>query len=182
MTQETSNEKKTVIRWMAAWNDEREQRWLEEQERAGWRLSRIGFVGYVLEKAPAREMAYRLDFGPNAMADWNEYLGLYRDAGWEYVGRRGPWQFFRKPVAEGAAAPEIFTDVESRVGKYRRALTIAAVMLCVMLSQTVNNLAGHGPMGPHAGLFLGIQIAVTAAFVVTVVRLLLVIRRIRRRA
>ena len=31
---------RTVVRMLMAWNDEKEQRWLEEQERSGWHLSR----------------------------------------------------------------------------------------------------------------------------------------------
>jgi uncharacterized protein DUF2812 len=168
---------RTVFRWMAAWNDEKEERWLAEQERAGWRLKTVHPIGYVLEEAPPANAAYRLDFGPPRRADREEYLGLYRDAGWELVGRRGPWHFFRKAVADGAPLPEIFTDVESRVAKYRRSLALWAVIFAVIASQMATNLARRGA----SNAIFYVQLAVLAALGFTFVRVVRLIGALRRR-
>jgi hypothetical protein len=111
------------------WNDEKEERWFEEKARSGWHLRRVGFFGgYTLERGAPAEVAYRLDFGPSARRDRDEYLGLYRDAGWEHVGARGHLQYFRRAVVDGKV-PEIFTDPASRVAKYRRVMAVLGMML-----------------------------------------------------
>jgi uncharacterized protein DUF2812 len=168
---------RTVFRWMAAWNDEKEERWLAEQERAGWRLKTVHPIGYVLEEAPPANAAYRLDFGPPRRADREEYLGLYRDAGWELAGTRGPWHFFRKAVADGAPPPEIFTDVESRVAKYRRAIALWAVLCGVIVSQMATNLSRYGASSP----IFYVHLAVVAALAFCLFRLAHVIGTLRRR-
>ncbi len=47
---------------------------------------------------------------------------MFRDAGWEYIGEMSTWQYFRKE-AKHEEINEIFTDVESKVAKYKRVLT-----------------------------------------------------------
>jgi hypothetical protein len=171
---------KTVFRMLMAWNDEREQRWLAEQERAGWRLRRVRAFGYTFEQAPPAEAAYRLDFGPPPR-ERAEYLALFRDAGWENLGRRGLWYFFRKPVT-GDVVPEIYTDAASRIAMYRRVAAFMAVMLLSLVLQIAPRLASEGGTGwaSHSPAFLTLQLLLAAVFAYGLVRLLLVISRLRR--
>jgi len=50
-----------------------------------------------------------------------EYLQFFRDAGWEYLGKQGSWHCFRQLRGAGEP-PEIYTDAESKLQKYRRLL------------------------------------------------------------
>ena len=121
-----------VFRALWPWNDEKEERWLAAQARSGWHLRSIGFLGgYVLERGEAAEIAYRLDVHRGRSKDREEYLGLFRDAGWEHVGSRGSWHYFRKAVVDGKV-PEIYTDPESRIGKYQRVVALLAPMLLIL--------------------------------------------------
>jgi len=173
---------KRVFRMLMPWNDEKEGRWLAEQEWSGWHLKAVKcFGGYVFERAAPAEMAYRLDFGPSRFHDRSEYFGLFRDSGWEHVGTRGLWQYFRK-AAVGGRAPEIYTDPQSRIAMYRRVIAITGAMVAVMASQvgsTVSRGVSHPTM---AGLpiVLVIQVLLMAVFGYGTVRLIMVISRLKR--
>jgi hypothetical protein len=168
---------------LMAWNDEAEGRWLAEQEKAGWHLKAVRCFGYTFERAAPADLAYRLDFGPRRYEDKSEYFGLFRDAGWEHVGTRGLWQYFRKAVV-GGQVPEIHTDPQSRIAMYRRVLAMLVAMLAVMVTQIAPRLASDGGQGTAVSRYpaiLALQVALLAVFAYGAVRLLLVIRRLRRR-
>jgi hypothetical protein len=172
-----SSDRKTVVRILWAWNDEKEELWLGEQEKAGWRLARILPWGYTFARSAPADMAYRVDFGPGRRNDRSEYFGLFRDAGWEHVGERGLWQFFRKPVV-GAEVPEIFTDTESRIAKYRRLLAFLGVLTAFLASQTALRFGGTPTSGTPT--ILTIQLLALLGFAYVGVRLLLVINRLKK--
>lgn len=119
---------KSILHWFWVWQDEKEEAWLQEMARQGWHLKGIGAFGtYKLAAGEPREMAYRLDFFTDSKNKAN-YLKIFDDAGWEYIGEFGSWQYFRKPIQDGEV-PEIFTDNESKIVKYGRILTILIVLL-----------------------------------------------------
>jgi hypothetical protein len=120
---------KRVFRLFFVWQDEAEERWLEQQEREGWRLVRPGPLYRFEQSAPA-EVRYRLDYRSRMPGGQQEYLDLFRDAGWQWVGRFGGWQYFRAGSPE---APEIFTDVSSKMQKYKQLLALLMVVLLVNL-------------------------------------------------
>lgn len=126
---------KTVIRMLWPWNDEKEERWLAEQERSGWHLKAVRGFGYTFEKASPSDVAYRMDFGPQVRKDMDEYLGLFQDSGWEHVGNRGQWHYFRHGVVDGQV-PEIYTDPASRVTKYQRVMAMLGVLLFIRRDPT----------------------------------------------
>jgi hypothetical protein len=171
---------RTVVRIMMPWQDQREERWLAEQARSGWQLRAVHLLGYTLERVQPAEVAYRLDFLPRRGHDREEYLGLFQDAGWEYVGKRGFWQFFRKPVLDGVV-PQIYTDPQSRIAMYRRVVGLLGMLLALMISQTAPRLS----LPPRAGsalnpIILTIQTALIVLFSYGIVRLLLVISGLKR--
>lgn len=171
---------KRVFRILMAWNDEREGRWLAEQERSGWRVRSVNCFGYTFERATPAEVAYRLDYGPPRFRDTSEYFGLFRDAGWEHVGRRGLWQVFRKPVVDGEV-PEIHTDPGSRIANYQRLLGLAGAMLGMLIVITATNLAERSSVLVRHPTFLAIYLVLMAIYVYSMVRLILLIGRLRRR-
>lgn len=172
-----NEQKKRVFRVMLAWNDQKEQRWLSEQARAGWHVERMGLVGYTLIKGTPAEIAYRLDVGP-PRGDRTEYLGLFRDAGWEHVGCRGIWHLFRKPVVDGDV-PEIHTDPESRIAMYRRLLGISTLMMLAMVLQIPGGLS-HVDGSTARWVMLGVQVLLASTFAYGTLRMMLAINRLRK--
>jgi len=110
------------------WQDEREAAWLTRMAADGWHLRSLTIGCYTFEKGEPAAVAYRMDYRRLTGAERDEYLGLFRDAGWERVATLVNWHYFRKPAPEGPL-PDIFSDTASRVDKYRRVLGILVVIL-----------------------------------------------------
>jgi hypothetical protein len=131
-------EKETMkkFRWFWAWEDEKEERWLEAMSRKGWHLQAIGFVGtYIFRKGQPREYSYSLDFHTGTNKSLEEYKQICRDAGWEELGRMGSWFYFRKECRDGEK-PEFFSDRDSKIQKYRRLIVFLVILLPLMLNGT----------------------------------------------
>ena len=168
------------LRWYWAWQEERETAWLEQMSRGGWHLEAYAFGWYRFRRGEPRDCLYRLDFDPYAGKRWDEYLGIFRDAGWDHVLRWGSWHYFRAERGK-AFSDEIYTDRESRIVKYRRLLAI--VVLTMLVPATVlwpawNNLTGE------AGVFFVvlqvIRIMILGVGILAAVRLLSLIGRLRK--
>lgn len=117
------------FKWFWAWQDEKEEQWLGEMSRQGWHLRSFELPGwYSFTAGMPQNYVYRLDFQTSPQKDREQYLQLFNDAGWEYLGQMSAWQYFRK-LAEPGENPEIFTDVESKVNKYQRILGFLVIFL-----------------------------------------------------
>ncbi len=113
------------FRVFMAWNDEREERWLERMAAEGWYLDGVRFPGiYRFRPGDPLPVSYRLDFF--ADKDYASYRQLFEDAGWRLVCSYGGWQYFRNDSGSGK---EIFTDRGSKASKYKRVLAIVAAIL-----------------------------------------------------
>jgi hypothetical protein len=110
---------RAIWKWFWTWQDEQEENWLASMARQGWHLKSIGFPGiYTFESGDPRDDVYRLDY-LKERKDFDQYLQLFQDAGWEHVADYNFWLYFRTRNA-GATPPEIFTDTTSKILKYRR--------------------------------------------------------------
>jgi hypothetical protein len=168
------------FRWYWAWNEEKETAWLEQMSLEGWHLEAYAFGWYRFRHGEPRDVLYRLDFDPGAAKRGDEYLGIFRDAGWEHVLHWGSWHYFRAERGK-TFSEEIYTDRESRIGKYRRLL--AVVVLCMVLPLTgtwpaLRSLAGHP--GPFFFALQVIRIILLGVGIFALVRLLGLIGRLRR--
>jgi len=121
------NESKIItrIRTFFVWSEKKEQAWLEEMSRKGWHLKKASFWRYTFEKSKPVNFVYQFDFRFGSSKDVEEYLGIFREAGWELISRSGGWHYFRKPFREGEQN-RIYSDRESLKKKYR---TILAFLL-----------------------------------------------------
>jgi hypothetical protein len=118
------------FKWFWAWDDEKEETYLREMALEGWHFKSVTFPGYyTFENGEPRNDFYRLDFLSN-YKDKENYLQLFKDAGWSHVGEYGSWQYFRKTALEGEI-PEIFTDNDSKVKKYTRVMTFLVIFFPV---------------------------------------------------
>ena len=110
------NNRKTVIRFFTIADYEEEEAWLHEQHKNGWKLSKmIPPCFYIFEQCTPENVEYRLDYKINT--ENSHYFQMFRDYGWEYIGRCVGWLYFRKPLSETNSEQdgEIFSDNESRV-------------------------------------------------------------------
>lgn len=170
---------KTVLRAYGAWNNEGEERWLSGMARKGWHLTAPRAVFYRFAKGGPADVVYRLDYRNPAKGERDEYLGLFKDAGWEHVGEFGNWHYFRIPAGAGST-PEIHTDPESKIAMFRRLLAALAVVSVALWVPLLTGLADRSR--PHTYWFSirGFQIAVLALLVYAIVRIALKIKRLRK--
>ncbi len=138
-----SNEPETRVEWRVflAWHDDREEAWLRDMARQGWHLRRPSLFRYVFDRGAPADVVYKLDYNVLLRGRREEYEALFRAAGWEHVGEIANWHYFRTLAGEGAD-PDIFTDTDSRVAKYRRVIW---VLLLLLPSQffLISRLAEH---------------------------------------
>lgn len=121
------------VRWFWAWQDAKEEAWLESMAQDGWHLKSLGLpCVYFFGKGEPGRYSYRLDYMPADKEKFAEYVQIFQDAGWEYIGEMSSWRYWRKQVAEGETA-EIFTDTESKVRKYQRLLAYMGFFLILLV-------------------------------------------------
>ncbi|OGN94374.1 MAG: hypothetical protein A2Z71_09405 [Chloroflexi bacterium RBG_13_50_21] len=130
-------------KWFWPWQDEKEEAWLEEMSTTGWHLKSVHLpCVYTFNKGEAQRIIYRLDYMPLNKAKSEEYIQIFEDAGWDYIGEMSNWRYWRKRLFSDGT-PEIFTDNESKIRKYQRMLTYMVFFL-VFLTLIGTNLFMNG--------------------------------------
>ena len=121
------------IKWFWAWQDHKEEAWLEQMSKQGWHLSTVGFPSiYEFSQGEPRPYVYRLDFVTSHKMEHQEYLQLFEDSGWEHIGVMGGWQYFRKDPQPGDVS-EIFTDNASKIQKYQRLVGFLVILFASLI-------------------------------------------------
>lgn len=138
--------RKTKIRFFTIVDFMEEEKWLREQHKNGWKLVKnvMGCV-YIFEKCKPEDVIYRLDFKNSE--ETSDYMQLFADYGWEYVGKSIGWLYFRKPASQMdyENEGEIFSDNESKIGMLQkimmtRMLPILIIFLCIVIPQTIMSI------------------------------------------
>jgi hypothetical protein len=171
---------KTVFHFFLTWNEEREERWLEAMAGQGWHLAavKVGMF-FRFEKGEPRAMVYRLDYIGGRKIDRGEYLGIFKAAGWEHAATWSDWQYFRTPKGAGPS-PEIFTDRDSRISKYKRILALLLFFFVFGIWNVGNLFRSRARYGWIWDVTIIFQLLVLVLFGYGIVRLVLVIRKIKQ--
>ena len=169
---------KTVVRAFWAWNNDREERWLAGMAAKGWRLVAPRAVYYRFEQAEPAEVVYRMDWRSPKKAERAEYLGLFRDAGWEHAGECGGWHYFRTQAGDGPP-PEIHTDAESRMDMFRRLLGFLSIIFIAIWVPFFTNLRNPHTSGAFWMAVRVFQGAILVLYVYALVRIGLKIRELK---
>ena len=167
------------IKWFWPWQDEQEEEWLRSMSQNGWHLSSGGLPCiYRFRAGEPRDYVYRLDYQIHKKSDQRDYLQLFRDAGWEHIGEMSPWHYFRKEAKEGEAL-EIYTNVESKVAKYKRVLTYLAFFTVIWIVLFGLGIWSDNPYSWWV-IIQVISLLVMGGLIYTIIRLILRIRQLRR--
>ncbi len=123
----------TVIRFKMFFphQDREQEQWLRAMANKGLHLKSVNWLGiYTFTRGQPEDVAYRLDFNSN----WNkdDYCRLFEDAGWEHPADVVGWQYWRKRVTDGRE-PEIYTDPESKVAKFKQILLVLGVPIAFFI-------------------------------------------------
>lgn len=125
--------KKTEFRYFTIAEWKKEQDYLQEQHRKGWKFTGVSFLGfYHFEKCEPEEMIYQLDYNPEGTANKDEYIQMFEDCGWEYLLDFVGYSYFRKPVSKMNGVEEIFCDDASRIEMMKRVFKGRVVPLLIL--------------------------------------------------
>ena len=157
------NNRKTVIRFFTIADYEKEEVWLHNQHKNGWKLSRmIPPCFYIFEKCMPEDVVYRLDYKNNS--ETSNYFQIFKDYGWEYIGRYVGWLYFRKPSSETDTEQdgEIFSDNESRIDMINHAvktrlLPTLIIFLCCVLPNFFRRIGTSGPLATAFTVFFAVM-------------------------
>lgn len=178
------NDRKTVIRFFTIADYEEEEVWLHNQHKNGWKLSRmVPPCFYVFEKCVPEDVSYRLDYKNNE--ETGNYFQIFRDYGWEYIGRCFGWLYFRKPLSETDSEQEgeIFSDNESRVDMINhvvktRLFPVVIIFLCCVLPNLFRSINTSDPLATVFTVFFS---AVTLLYIYLIICCGLKLRKLRKK-
>lgn len=128
-------EAKKQFKWFTIFEYEKEQNYLREMHKSGWKFIKVTGLGmYYFEKCVPQDVVYQLDYNQDGLTHKDEYLKMFDDCGWEYIQDYAGYSYFRKAVAENGIAEEIFCDEESRLHMMQRVLKGRMLPLLVIFS------------------------------------------------
>lgn len=126
-------ETKKVFKYFTIYNHEKEEEFLREMSKAGWRFTNVSsFCMYHFEKAEPEDVIYRLDYNKEGRENKSEYVQMFSDCGWEYIQDYAEYSYFRKSAAEADGNEEIFCDDESKLEMLKRVF-MGRVRLLIIL-------------------------------------------------
>lgn len=112
---------KTIFKLYTIFQNDREEAYLSSMHEQGWKCRSIHLgMFYHFEKTEAKKAVYRIDYNKEGLKHKGEYIRMFADCGWKYVGDSMGFSYF---VKEGDIDPEdeqIFCDDESRFDKMKR--------------------------------------------------------------
>ncbi len=106
---------KKAFRFFTLFEYEKEQEYLREMHRSGWKFVRVsGFGIYHFEKCTPEDMIYQIDYNQDGIAHKDEYVKMFGDCGWEYLQDYVGYSYFRKPASEAAGTEAVsYTHLRS---------------------------------------------------------------------
>lgn len=150
MNQGDEKQTKWFLKVIWAWQDEKEEKWLEQQALRGWHLISVAPFFYQFQRGNPRQVTYRLDYKVTIDKDYKEYQELFSDSGWELAATMSNWHYYRlEPSNE--QVPDIYNSNRARAQKYRRLLAglfpVLFVFFVVVFPRTTNLAEGSEGIG-----------------------------------
>lgn len=132
---------KTKFGWFTIPEWEKEEKWLREQHKNGWKLIKATPPGfYKFEQCEPEDVIYQLDYNQEGMNHISEYIQMFRDCGWEYVTDMMGYAYFRKSSTEMVEDEGIFCDDESKIEMIERVykgrmIPLIVIFCCCIMPQ-----------------------------------------------
>jgi len=160
--------------WKAFYDDQKEEKWLNEMSAKGLALTSYSWIRYTFEDSAPGEYIYRIELldqdvtKPESLA----YIDFLKKSGVEYVTAYMRWVYLRKKAADGPF--EVYSDNDSRLAYYKRVsnfyLTFGLILAAMAILQIIwiipgissghygwiANIVGLVIAGPVGGVCLSI--------------------------
>ncbi|MGG2199999.1 MULTISPECIES: DUF2812 domain-containing protein [Paenibacillus] len=112
-------------------NFDEEENWLNDMARQGYRFTKKTSFGYEFEPEKPENATIKMDYRTfKKREDFEDYCALFEDSGWEHITgtKSSGYQYFKKADKQGSE--EIFSDVDSKAGRYKRLSDMWAALAC----------------------------------------------------
>lgn len=178
----TVTDTKQVFKVIFAWEDEKEEKWLEQMATEGWHLQGVAPFLYSFVQGAPEKLIYRLDYKMTLDKDYAEYQAIFKDSGWELVTVMGNWHYYRINPSNGRI-PEIYNTNRAKAQKYRRLLLglIPFLPIYLVVFNPAFSLLNHRT-GEEISLFFEIvqllMFFLILFFIYAIVRIILKIRKL----
>ena len=165
-------ETKKTFKWFTIFEYEKEQDYLREMHKSGWKFVKVKGLGmYYFEKCPSQDVVYQLDYNKEGLAHKDEYLKMFDDCGWEYIQDYAGYSYFRKPASEMNGDEEIFCDDDDRAAMMGRVfkgrlLPLVTLFTACLLPQFILNIGKNNGIAIFIGIIMALYVSVFAAFAV----------------
>lgn len=139
-------ETKKQFKWFTIFEYEKEQDYLRDMHKYGWKFVKVNGLGmYHFEKCAPQDVVYQLDYNKEGLSNKDEYLKIFDDCGWEYLQDYAGYSYFRKAVSADGLPEEIFCDDESKFQMMQRVikgrmLPLLIIFFATLLPQFLINL------------------------------------------
>lgn len=182
MKEQTEALTKKIVKIIFAWEDEKEEKWLEEMAAQGWRLEHAAPYVYHFRKSQPEKVVIRLDYKNTLDKDYQEYLTLFHDAGWELVVTFANWHYFRINP-QNNETPEIYNSNRAKAQKYRRLLIGLAPILIIFVTVFNpvfyrNSLQETGLLADFYGVASIVRLVLLVIMIYIFIRILAKIRKL----
>jgi hypothetical protein len=183
----TNSLTKKVYKTFFAWNEKKEQDWLESMSSKGWHLKKVGFMNYIFEKGLPKKYIYRFDFKITLKDDLGDYLAIFEDLGWEFVDRFSSWYYFRiDPENQKEKSLEIYSDNLSKVKKYQRLIIFLLIVTGPMVYFSIPKFIERSILSYGTGtgiLFIALtafSVIIESLVIFAIIRFFIIISRLKR--
>jgi hypothetical protein len=177
------NTTKTLCKVFFAWQDEKEEKWLEEMAASGWFLDKVAPYLYTFINGTPKRVVYRLDFKYTLASDYEDYLNLFKDTGWQLVGGFANWHYFSF-TPETESVPEVFNSNRSKAEKYRRILYLLLFLGLLIVSPLFRlfDFSSYTPFDIGMLITKGLYALVVILYIYCIIRVLIKIRQLESKS
>lgn len=128
-------------------NFDEEENWLSDMARQGYQFIKKTTFGYEFIAGKQENAAIKLDYRTfKKREDFEDYIALFEDSGWEHIAgtKSSGYQYFKKVDSQGN--DEIFSDVDSKAGRYKRlsdmwatlAISFFPILVALITTDTID--------------------------------------------
>lgn len=142
---------RTCFRLFFITDYEKEEKWIQEMFRQGWKLINVRFQCiYTFEKSEPSDMTVRLEYSDVPLNSRPDYSMMMNDYGWKCLWSGNGWSYFAKPTEKEAASNELFTDDASRLSMIqkifqKRYLLLVLLLIVLIIPQIVSSIIEGQP-------------------------------------
>ncbi|MCM3629338.1 DUF2812 domain-containing protein [Paenibacillus glycanilyticus] len=112
-------------------NFNEEENWLNDMARQGYQFTKKTSFSYEFESQKPENAIIKMDYRTfKKREDFEDYCALFEDSGWEHIAgtKSSGYQYFKKADKQGSI--EIFSDVDSKAGRYKRLSDMWVLLAC----------------------------------------------------